>query len=421
MNRFTIFIGIVFGLCNFLTTQDQTIDIVKSINSIPNIQVIAASDDKNTLKIYEALKIDLKVSGHFNIYADDKSMNITKDESIISSLANKNIDLIAQVEYRKKDGRVSLHLLLYDVKTKISSNTTYTRDNIQEYPFLSHDAAIYINDYVKAPSISWMGGMIVAYEQLGKNNTQVFISDYTMTYKKILFSGGTNLFPKWANADKSEFYYSKITNIASIYKYNIYTGENTLVLSSKGMATVSDVSKDSNNLLLSLAPDGLSDIYLFNKSNNSLKRLTNYSGIDVNANFIDNESGFTFVSDRLGYPTIFKKSFSSNAGVEQLVFQGKNNSSLSSYDNYIVYSSRESDLDFGYNTFNLYLISIKSDYIRRLSKSGTNTIPKFGKDGDTIMYLKDVNNESAIGIIRISTNKGFLFPLKNSKVQGFDW
>ena len=110
-----------------------------------------------------------------------------------------------------------------------------------------------------------------------------------------------------------------------------------------------------------------------------------------------------------------------NANVTQLVYQGRNNSSLSAFGQYIVYSSRESDEDTGLNVFNLYLVSSQSDYARRLSKTGVNRIPKFANDGDTIMYLRQTSGEHAIGIIRLSINKSFLFPLRNVKIQAFDW
>ena len=82
----------------------------------------------------------------------------------------------------------------------------------------------------------------------------------------------------------------------------------------------------------------------------------------------------------------------------------------------MVYSSREENKDF-----NLYLISTKTDYIRQLTAGGKNLFPRFSHDGGTVVFIKDANYQSAVGIIRINENKSFQFPLKIGKFQSLDW
>ena len=74
-----------------------------------------------------------------------------------------------------------------------------------------------------------------------------------------------------------------------------------------------------------------------------------------------------------------------------------------------------------YSLIILYLISTKNDYIRRLTTNGVNQMPCFSSDGDSIMFVKHLPNQSALGIIRLNYNKTFLFPLKGVQVQAFDW
>jgi TolB protein len=71
--------------------------------------------------------------------------------------------------------------------------------------------------------------------------------------------------------------------------------------------------------------------------------------------------------------------------------------------------------------FNLYLISTDSDFIRRLTTIGINQFPKFSADGESILFVKHYQNESALGIIRLNYNKSYLFPLKVGKLQSIDW
>jgi len=149
-------------------------------------------------------------------------------------------------------------------------------------------------------------------------------------------------------------------------------------------------------------------------------RVTSYKGIDVNAQFIDDDTRVVFVSDRSITPNIFAKSIN-GGGVEKLVDYGKNNSSCTTNNNYVIFSSKESNNEFGHNTFNLYMISTNTDYVRRLTANGTNQFPKFSSDGESVLYLKQYKNRSSLGILRLQENKSFLFPIKINNIQSIDW
>ncbi|MDQ1244272.1 MAG: TolB protein, partial [Campylobacterota bacterium] len=142
-------------------------------------------------------------------------------------------------------------------------------------------------------------------------------------------------------------------------------------------------------------------------------------GIDVGAQFMEKDK-IVFVSDRLGYPNIFSLNMSSGS-VEQIVHYGKSNAACSVFGKYIVYKARESSDSFGNNTFNLHLVSTETDFIRRLTAVGVNEFPRFSVDGDAIIFIKNYQSQSSIGIIRLNHNKNYLFPLKNGKIQSMDW
>ena len=127
-----------------------------------------------------------------------------------------------------------------------------------------------------------------------------------------------------------------------------------------------------------------------------------------------------FVSDRLKRPNIFAKSINGKA-VERMVYHGRNNSSATTYNDMIVYSSRDSNSEFGGNTFNLYMISTKSSFIKRLTSSGINQFAKFSSDGESVLFTKKHKGRSYLGILRLSYDKTHLFPLKVGKLQSIDW
>jgi TolB protein len=185
------------------------------------------------------------------------------------------------------------------------------------------------------------------------------------------------------------------------------------------MMTCSDVNMDGSKLLLTMAPDAQTDVYIYDVASKMYSKLTKYKGIDVGAQFMGDDK-IAFVSDRLGYPNIFAKDLKTGY-IEQMVYYGKNNSSCSANGEYVIYKARESSNAFSRNTFNLHMISTKTDFIRRLTASGANEFPRFSKDSDAVLFIKNYKNQSSIGIIRLNQNKTYLFPLKYGKLQAMDW
>jgi TolB protein len=151
----------------------------------------------------------------------------------------------------------------------------------------------------------------------------------------------------------------------------------------------------------------------------SKKRITNFSGIDVSGKYVDNGQSIVFVSNRLGYPNIFRKSINGSA-VSQVVFRGKNNNAVDAHGDKIVYASRESHNSFGMNSFNLYLTNSNGSGTRPLTTTGVNQFPRFSTNGNTILYIKQYQNQSSVGYINLVSNQSLLFPL-GGKVQSIDW
>lgn len=299
-------------------------------------------------------------------------------------------------------------------------NKSYSTSTLTRYPFLGHKIAIDVNKYLKAPSIEWMDKFVIFSRYLDSKTSEIVIADYTLTYQKVIVKGGLNIFPKWASSSQNAFYYTSYKGLRpTLMKQNLYTSKSEFILSSDGMIVCTDVSDDGKNIVLTMAPNSQPDIYVYNTVTKTKTRITKYSGIDVGGSFVENDSKIVFVSDRLKYPNIFAKKIGQN-GVERMIYHGKNNSQSTTSKDYIVYSSRETDNEFGRNVFNLYLISTKSDYVRRLTTNGRNQFPKFSSDGESILFIK-TTDKSNLGIIRVNYNKSFLFPLKTGKLQSIDW
>jgi len=402
---------------------DATIEIIKKVDKLPSISVEDASVDyKENLskKFFKVLVSDLNVLSIFNVY---DNYNFTDYDANDVSVDNLKRDYVLRYRLREDDeGNLNCdYKLLSAVDSKVLREKNFRIKKENLYVFLIHNLATDINDYIGAEPVNWMKSYVLISRLTGPNESDIIISDYTLTYQHVIVRGGLNVFPHWADKKQTSFYYTVLdANRPTLYKMDRRTGQSEKVIDSDGMMVCSDVSSDGSKLLLTMAPEGQPDVFLYELATKKLQRLTDYQGIDVGAQFLENDKEIAFISNRLGYPNVFSKRIGSN-GVQQMVYYGKSNVALAAHKNYIVYKSRESANEFSHNTFNLHLISTRSDFIRRLTATGVNEFPRFSSYGDSIIFIKNYKAESSVGIIRLKQNKSFLFPLKIGKIQSIDW
>ncbi|MCR8696538.1 MULTISPECIES: Tol-Pal system protein TolB [Campylobacter] len=409
-------------ICLGLSAADATIDVVNKGLVLPKIIVQDATTDFANRamqdKFFKLVVGDLKVGSAFEV--SDRYYTSKFDDSAIIS-ADERADFIYRYALTQLGDRVNLKLKVLNAKTNKEHFSSEYTQSADKFVFLAHKSMVDMARNLNLPPIDWMDKSIIFSQYTAPGKSNIVVADYTLTYQKVVVSGGLNIFPKWANKDQSAFYYtSYIKSVPTLYKFDLKSNNKSKILQSGGMIVASDVSQDGTKLLLTMAPNDQSDIYLYDIISKNLKRITTFSGIDVNGNFVDNDTKVVFVSDRLGYPNIFATSIDGGA-VEQMVFHGKNNNSISTFENYVVYSSRESINEYAQKTFNLYLISTKSDYVRQLTAGGVNTYPRFSSDGGSIIFIKSLGVSSAVGIIRVNENRSFQFPLRIGKLQSIDW
>lgn len=406
---------------------DATMSVVNQGVALPKIVIQDATtlvnDEFLKQKFFKLIVGDLKVGATFEVL-DEYITSSYEGDPISNVMSEKGAQIIYRYALEGSiNSSLKLNVKIIDPKkTQIRYEKTYNISNGEKYPYLAHKSVMDLIDNLEMSPVKWMANSIIFARDVSPMRSEIIVADYTLTYQKTILKDGLNVFPKWANSDQSAFYYTKYnkTNL-SIYKYDLTSGKNTKIIDGDGMLVVSDVSEDQTKLLLTMAPHDQPDIYLYDLVSRNLRQLTDYKGIDVNGNFVDNDSRIVFVSDRLGYPNVYSQSINDKV-VEQMVYQGRNNNSLSTYKNYIVYSSREDNVgQFGTRDFNLYLISTQTNYVRQLTSGGKNNFPRFSADGGSIIFIKDFGGQSAVGIIRVNENKSFQFPLKIGKIQSVDW
>lgn len=408
---------LIFGLS---FAGDATIEVIKKVDALPSIAIEDASisyDDTFKLQFFKALVADLNVISLFNV---DRFHRTTHYNATDVMVENKDMNYVLRYKmYEDDSGVLNVNTqLIKDSVTVFSKSYKVSRKNI--YMFVSHAIAYDVNKFMGEPSVEWMKRKVIFSRIVGSKKSEIVISDYSLSYQHVILKGSFNIFPKWANKEQNAFYYTSLDSLKPTLKHlDIKTLKISNIISSDGMMICSDVSNDGETLLLTMAKNGQPDIYTFDVKKKEYKRETTYGGIDVNAQFMD-KNRIVFISSRLGYPNVFSKRLDTKE-IEQMVYYGRSNSACSSNGEYIVYKARETSNAFENNTFNLHLISMETDFIRRLTVTGINEFPRFSKDGDAILFIKNYKNQSSIGIIRLNYNKNYLFPLKYGKFQSMDW
>jgi len=403
-----------------LYAVDTTIEVIKKVDSLPSLAVEDSSahkDDTFRLKFFKSLIADLNVISIFNVDRHHRKSEYDTDRVVVE---NKDIDYVLKydIQDNDEDGFILKMKIIKGDSIVLAKN--YKVSESKKYMFVSHTIAYEINKFMEQPSIEWIKKKVIFSRVVGPRKSEIVIADYTLTYQHVIIKGGFNLFPKWASKKQTGFYYTSLKEFRPTLKYvDTATATSTKIMESEGMMICSDVSEDGRKLLLTMAPNAQPDIYLYDVASKVNNRITKYAGIDVSGQFMG-DNKIVFVSNRLGYPNIFSKTIGTNE-IEQMVYYGKNNAACSANGEYIVYKARETSHAFSRNTFNLHIISTKTDFIRRLTASGVNEFPRFSRDGDAVLFIKNYKNQSSIGIIRLNHNKNYLFPLKYGKVQAMDW
>ena len=401
----------------FLFGVDATLQIEKDVEDRTHIAIVDSSTVHNE-KIYNILKSDLQISGHFLVYED---MSKESFDTPIISPKLKTQEYVLKYKYDQNNKARLVIRVLKGSNSKEVFKKSYAIGNVAKAPFLIHKAVYDINGLLRYPDIGWINRYVIFSRYTTPRHSEIVVADYTFNYKKVIIRGGLNLFPKWADRKQSSFYYTSFNGLyPTLYKLNLYTGAKSKIVSSEGMLVCSDVSLHSSKILVTMAQSGQPDIYELDTISKNKKRVTRFKGIDVNGKYVDNEKSIVFVSNRLGYANIFKKSINSN-GVTQIVYHGKNNNSVDSYHNMIVYSSRESSNAFGDNNFNIYLSDSQGIKTRAITTTGSNQFPRFNSNGSVIQYIKYTNNQSYIGYSNIKAHKSLLFKLGIKKIQAIDW
>ena len=105
--------------------------------------------------------------------------------------------------------------------------------------------------------------------------------------------------------DKIITYMSYFRNDPRVYIVNLQTGDRKVVGDFRGMTFAPRFSPDGRKLIMSLAKDGNSEIWVRDLETNIQERLTDHPSIDTSPSYSPDGKYVTFNSDRSGYQQIY--------------------------------------------------------------------------------------------------------------------
>lgn len=409
--RYLLFFLLTLNLYSF----DAVLNIEKDVDAKATLTLMedagTAGSTVNHSKMFKLLVDDLKMSGHFIV--DKQLLRGNFDDNTVP-MEVRDREYVLKYRYAPSGTTLSVKLIRVADSFMVFQNN-YSVNAMSRYPFLAHNAVVEFNAVLGFEDISWMKRNILFSKYTGTGQSEIWIGDYTLNFSTVILRGGLNLFPKWADASQSAFYYTSYNHeIPTLYRVDMATGAKRKFIASQGMLVASDVSQDGNRILLTMAPNGQTDIYEFNIHTKGTKRITHFSGIDVNGKYIGDESRIAFVSNRIGRANIYTKSIGSRS-VSRAARYGSNNDSCDAFGQHILYSVNEG------GSSNIYLGSVASSYVRPLTSNGKNKLPRFSTDGKVILYIKQNGGRNSIGYMNLATKQSALFSMQSGKIQSIDW
>lgn len=409
--RYILFFLLTLNLHSF----DAVLNIEKDVETKATLSLMedsaSAGSTVNHSKIFTLLVNDLQMSGHFIV---DKQLRRGSFEDGFIPPELHDREYLLKYKYASSGTTLSVKLIRVADGLMVFQNN-YSVNAMARYPFLAHNAVVELNSVLGFEDISWMKRNILFSKYTGSGTSEIWIADYTLNFSAVILRGGLNLFPKWANSSQTAFYYTSYNlAVPTLYKVDMGSGSRKKVIASQGMLVASDVSQDGSRVLLTMAPNGQTDIYELNVNNGSTKRLTTFTGIDVNGKYIGDESQIAFVSNRIGRANIYTKAIGSRS-VSRAARYGNNNDSCDAFGQHLLYSVKEG------GSANIYLGSVSSSYVRPLTSNGQNKLPRFSTDGKVILYIKQNGGRNSIGYMNLATKQSALFSMKSGKIQSIDW
>lgn len=201
--------------------------------------------------------------------------------------------------------------------------------------------------------------------------------------------------PAWSPDARQMAYVSFATGRSNIIVQDLYTGQNRVVSSSRGINGAPAWAPDGNRLAVSLSSSGSPDIWLIDLQTNERRQLTDHWSISTEPVWSRDGQHIFFTSDRAGRPQIYRMR-ADGSDINRVTFEGQYNSraSVGLDDQFLamVHSA-------GNNDFRIAVYDRKNERLRVLSDGRMDESPSFAPNGSMILYARRENDRGVLAAV----------------------
>ena len=204
------------------------------------------------------------------------------------------------------------------------------------------------------------------------------------------------LSPAWSPDGRRLAYVSFATGRSNIIVQDLYTGQNRVVSSDRGINGAPAWSPDGRQLAVSLSRGGSPDVWVINvDGDRSPRQLTHHWSINTEPAWSTDGRKIYFTSDRAGRPQVYVMDINGE-NVSRVTFEGRYNSraSIGADDRYLAVVHSD-----GNDDFRIAIHDRETERLRVLSDGRLDESPSFAPNGSMVLYAARQNGRGVLAAV----------------------
>ena len=261
-----------------------------------------------TLGIFD-FKQQRNICGKIDEYLFNNNKNI--EDFILNHYNAKNDYVIVNNLTFTDEGKMKLELFIWDMLDKRVVGAQYFILSENMLSRISNIISDFIYIHTSGEPVGMFDSKIMYVSEVGK------ATDRKKTIRTMDFNGNDNkkitggdsiiISPTFSKMNKDEIYYLEYKNKkANFFKENIVTGQKNIIRVGNGIIfSPSFNPKNNNQLVLSIANEGGTNLYLLDMLAGKYFKITNNKFINTSAHFSPEGNKIVYVSDKTGVRKLY--------------------------------------------------------------------------------------------------------------------
>jgi TolB protein len=204
------------------------------------------------------------------------------------------------------------------------------------------------------------------------------------------------LSPAWSPDGRHLAYVSFATGRSNVIVQDLYTGQNRIVSSDRGINGAPAWSPDGRHLAVGLSRGGSPDIWVIDLDGEvRTRQLTHHWSINTEPTWSRDGRQIFFTSDRAGQPQVYVMDTQGN-NVSRVTHEGRYNSrpSIGADDRYLAVVHSAGD-----NDFRIAIHDRERDQLRVLSDGRLDESPSFAPNGSMVLYATRLEGRGVLAAV----------------------